>query len=719
MAYTKTTWVDRSVEKPRTYQQVNNVDGTVTLNPVTGTIYNAGTPVNATNLNKIEEAIYNLDTNKLDANKVDYNNTPNTVVLRDTNNNTLVGNATATKLYVGSNNSNSKEIITGTNLNVTSSTWYKIAELGASTSGNAFITGKLTIMTYISGGSSSFTEFEFSIPYTTIGANINLNSRNYNSSSIVFDQIRLTKNGAIAYLEVRCANSLNLSNVKIFLESNLIYSSTYASTPKMLENIDSSAIIIKMCDIVSQAFNHATKHVFNTPPVIKDNNSLTGTVNQVLSSDGNGGLIWQTMTATNADTVDGYHLNQDVRNTASPSFVNMTLSQANGTAPMTITSTTKVNNLNVDKLDGYDADINNTASTIVVRDSNKNINVNEIFATNTNEYYKFNNRFTSMGVTNYHIANNATSGWAYINTDTAQKLALNATGSLVFSNAPSGNAGDTITFTDRLTVDTNGNLYVTGILQGTKLITTSSGTGYNIQVGDDAYIGDINVANTIGIKGTTNTNAGYIQFGAGGKIGFNGSGGASIDITPTSGNQVYIGGKMSCSTDVDVYNKLYLYTSGAKLQAIGGEIDGDGVRSIGMDYTTMKNVGFFNNSGQVLYVTGTQSDAKLKENIVNVESTAEVIGLELINKINHVAFDFKQEHGGNHVKCGVIAQELEQLDKGLVCKNYAPNAMGATEEDPYLRSVNHLSLLTHATYAIQQLSNKINELESRLNGGGN
>lgn len=43
---------------------------------------------------------------------------------------------------------------------------------------------------------------------------------------------------------------------------------------------------------------------------------------------------------------------QDVRSSASPTFVRLTLSQAIGTAPMTITSTTKVNNLNADMLDG-------------------------------------------------------------------------------------------------------------------------------------------------------------------------------------------------------------------------------------------------------------------------------------------------------------------------------------------------------------------------------
>jgi hypothetical protein len=57
MAYTPTTWKDRAVEKPRTYTMQENGDGTVTLIPTPGTVYEGGTPVNAGNLNHIEQGI--------------------------------------------------------------------------------------------------------------------------------------------------------------------------------------------------------------------------------------------------------------------------------------------------------------------------------------------------------------------------------------------------------------------------------------------------------------------------------------------------------------------------------------------------------------------------------------------------------------------------------------------------------------------------------------
>ena len=42
---------------------------------------------------------------------------------------------------------------------------------------------------------------------------------------------------------------------------------------------------------------------------------------------------------------------------------------------------------------------------------------------------------------------------------------------------------------------------------------TTNGTGQNFKVGDDAWIGDINLSNTIGIKGQQDATQGYIVFG--------------------------------------------------------------------------------------------------------------------------------------------------------------------------------------------------------------
>lgn len=57
MAYQKTIWKDQNVEKPRTYTMRDNGDDTITLLDAFGTVTELGTPVNAQNMNHIEDGI--------------------------------------------------------------------------------------------------------------------------------------------------------------------------------------------------------------------------------------------------------------------------------------------------------------------------------------------------------------------------------------------------------------------------------------------------------------------------------------------------------------------------------------------------------------------------------------------------------------------------------------------------------------------------------------
>lgn len=57
MAYTKTEWKNREVEKPRTFSLTENPDGTITLTPAEGEIIEPGTPIVAVTMNNIEDGI--------------------------------------------------------------------------------------------------------------------------------------------------------------------------------------------------------------------------------------------------------------------------------------------------------------------------------------------------------------------------------------------------------------------------------------------------------------------------------------------------------------------------------------------------------------------------------------------------------------------------------------------------------------------------------------
>lgn len=57
MTYDPVNWKNRVVERPKTYHIQNNPDGTVTLIPAPGQIYEEGTPVDALHLNKMEQGL--------------------------------------------------------------------------------------------------------------------------------------------------------------------------------------------------------------------------------------------------------------------------------------------------------------------------------------------------------------------------------------------------------------------------------------------------------------------------------------------------------------------------------------------------------------------------------------------------------------------------------------------------------------------------------------
>lgn len=99
MAYNPTDWRDRVVERPRTYSLQDNGDGTYTLLPMPGNIIEPGTPVNAGNMNKIEQGI--ADTSQgleqhINANTGVHGATPNAtpsrIVMRDGNGRAAVAN---------------------------------------------------------------------------------------------------------------------------------------------------------------------------------------------------------------------------------------------------------------------------------------------------------------------------------------------------------------------------------------------------------------------------------------------------------------------------------------------------------------------------------------------------------------------------------------------------------------------------------------------------
>lgn len=61
MAYARKRWQDHSVERPRTYTEAINEDGSKTYTPAFGEVLQEGTNQSATNFNAMEEGIMDVD----------------------------------------------------------------------------------------------------------------------------------------------------------------------------------------------------------------------------------------------------------------------------------------------------------------------------------------------------------------------------------------------------------------------------------------------------------------------------------------------------------------------------------------------------------------------------------------------------------------------------------------------------------------------------------
>ena len=60
MPYNRIGWKDHVVERPRTYTEVANGDGSKTFTPAPGEVLQQGTPQSATNFNQMDEATQHI-----------------------------------------------------------------------------------------------------------------------------------------------------------------------------------------------------------------------------------------------------------------------------------------------------------------------------------------------------------------------------------------------------------------------------------------------------------------------------------------------------------------------------------------------------------------------------------------------------------------------------------------------------------------------------------
>ena len=241
---------------------------------------------------------------------------------------------------------------------------------------------------------------------------------------------------------------------------------------------------------------------------------------------------------------------------------------ATGTAPLTVSSTTKVANLNVDFLDGFDSSQTAVANTVVVRDANANIVGNNFSG-------------TTISLTgNANVGNLGTSG-LIVATGNITGGNLNTAGALsVTGNANVGNLGTAglIVATGNIdggNLNTGGAVAATGNVSGGNLTTagavvaTGNVSGGNLSTaGALSVTGNANVGNlgtgglitaTGNITGGNLTTAGALSVTGNANVGNIGAGAGVFSSTVAatgnvSGGNLTTGGALSVTGNANVGN---------------------------------------------------------------------------------------------------------------------------------------------------------------------
>ena len=144
-------------------------------------------------------------------------------------------------------------------------------------------------------------------------------------------------------------------------------------------------------------------------------------------------------------------------------------------------------------------------------------------------------------------------------------------------------------------VSSTGNI-TGGNITANSMLTTSNGAGTNFKVGDDAWIGDINLGNTIGIRGVASAAAGYIVFG-------NADGNA---LGRTSTGPLTYTGIFSASGNINTGSNLI----SAGYVTATGNVDGGNLRTGGLISATSTITGT-SHLGAVVSVTANVTGGNL------------------------------------------------------------------------------------------------------------
>jgi hypothetical protein len=286
---------------------------------------------------------------------------------------------------------------------------------------------------------------------------------------------------------------------------------------------------------------------------------------------GNGSQLSGIITTVSANTLTG--------NTLSSNVVNSSLTSVGTLGSLSVTGNVSSGNLNVT------GNLVDTGALSIITGSSGNISLapngtNVLVATTTGANIAGtlnatgNANVGNLGATNIvgTLTTAAQTNITSVGTLGSLSVTGNITGNYILGNGSqltgiSAGGGTSITNgTSNVAVAASSNVTVgvagtpnvatfttVGIIANS-VATTNNGGAFNFKVGDDAWIGDINTADTIGIRGQQNNANGYIVFGnadATTKLGRAGSGPLTYDSAFSATGNVTGGNLLTSGNIVD------------------------------------------------------------------------------------------------------------------------------------------------------------------------
>lgn len=253
---------------------------------------------------------------------------------------------------------------------------------------------------------------------------------------------------------------------------------------------------------------------------------------------------------------------------------------------------------------------------------------------------------------------------------------------------------------------------VSGIVSADYYTAANNGNGTNYKVGDDVWIGDINVADTVGIKGQQNANYGYIKFGtAPASFGYNGT--ALTYTSNVSLSNTKINDLLTIANDKRVVFNNPTAGNGARLVH---QSDDNFVFYVASTTGTERAIwSTISNSNTSAFTVATAitatgditaffSDDRLKDRIGNIPFAVDKV--KQLNGFYYTPNEIAQSYGyEDKIHVGVSAQEVFLT---------VPEAIAPAPIDPQYMTVKYEKLIPLLIQAIKEQQTQIEELKQLI-----